>query len=355
MKNFRNILIVRTDRIGDVILTTPAIKVLREAYPQASISILVSPLTYDLVNGNPYLNEALIDDRLKTHRGPLGFWRLVNSLRRRKFDAAIIFHTKKRTNLLCFLAGIPYRTGYRNEKFGFLLNHPLEDTRPFGKKHETEYCLDVLKSLDISDAQFLKAPEFYVPVKEEARDWLKSFLVKNNIGDQDVLVAIHPAASDPAKQWSSKGFAELMDYLIERYHAKIVLIGTASVKSTVRDILAFVKNASTSGLIFDLSGMTSVSQSVSLLKRANLLVSNDSGPVHIAAALGTPVVSIFTRNQPGINPERWRPLSQKSRVVSVPEDKKMSFKKAQPLDPQYSQLIPAQEVFEAVDSLFKLC
>ncbi len=353
MKNFKNILFVRTDRIGDVVLTTPTVKILREAYPQASISILVSPLTSDLVQGNPYLNEVIVDDRAKTHKGLLGFWRLVNLLRRRKFDLAIIFHTKKRTNLLCALAGIPYRTGYRNDKFGFLLTHPIVDTRHLGEKHEVEYCLDVLRSLEIPVDKFFKDYDLFVPIKKESESWLKEFLLKNNISDQDILIAIHPAASDPAKQWPSKRFAELIDSLIERYHAKIVLVGTSSTQPIVKEILNLTQ--ASSNLIFDLSGLTTVSQLVSLLKRGNLLVSNDSGPVHIAAALGTPVVSIFTRNQPGINPERWKPLGSKSRVVCVPPNPKTSFKKAQPLSSEYSQLIQTQEVLEAVDSIFKLC
>ena len=91
--------------------------------------------------------------------------------------------------------------------------------------------------------------------------------------------------------------------------------------------------------------------------RCDLLVSNDSGPVHVAAGVGTPVVSIFTRNQPGINPERWKPLGNKARVVSVSpnESSGISFKKAQPIDTQYLELVSTEAVLEAVDSLFKLC
>ena len=117
--NYRNILIVRTDRIGDVVLTTPAIEALRKAFPQARISILVTPVTRELVEGNPYLDEVLIDDRKGRHGGVFGFFNLVKTLRKRQFDLAIILHTKKRTNSLCFLAGIPHRVGYKNNKFGF--------------------------------------------------------------------------------------------------------------------------------------------------------------------------------------------------------------------------------------------
>ena len=94
-----------------------------------------------------------------------------------------------------------------------------------------------------------------------------------------------------------------------------------------------------------------------LITRCDLLISNDSGPVHVAAGVGTPVISIFTRNQPGINPERWKPLSERSRVVSVTpsQSRDISFKKARSKDAGYVELIATTEVLEAVDSLFKLC
>ena len=98
-----------------------------------------------------------------------------------------------------------------------------------------------------------------------------------------------------------------------------------------------------------------MSQLSSLLKHCDMLISNDSGPVHMAAAVDTPVVSIFTRNQPGINPERWRPLGEKSRFVSVPPNLQPSFKKAGPLEDKLLQTVEAQEVFALVDDLFKLC
>jgi len=132
---FKNILVVRTDRLGDVVLTTPAIGALRKAFPKARISMMVSPATVDLLRRNPYLDEVIVYDRFKEHHGLKGYWKFVLELRQKKFDLAVIYHTKRRINLVCFLAGIPSRIGYRNDKFGFLLTHGLPDTRPLGIKH----------------------------------------------------------------------------------------------------------------------------------------------------------------------------------------------------------------------------
>ena len=345
---YKNILIVRTDRLGDVVLTTPSIKALREAFPQARLSILVSPATYDLVDGNGLLDEVLIDDRRHEHKGPWGFIRLVRVIRARKFDLAVIFHTKKRTNVLCFLAGIPVRLGYKNNKFGFLLNKSVEDTRHLGERHEAQYCLDLLKDLGIAGKEL----SLYIPIAKEALSWAERFCHTHNIGRRDSMIAIHCGASDPAKRWPAEHFARVIDALVERYAAKIILIGSPDDCLTSRQVVSISKNQ-----IIDITGQTAIAQLAALLTQCRLLVSNDSGPVHIAAGVGTPVVSIFTRNAPGINPERWRPLGDRTRVVSVQpfQSEGMSFQKARPMEKQYRELISTDAVLEAVDSLLKLC
>lgn len=307
MKSYNNILIVRTDRIGDVILTTPAITALRAACPRARLSMLVAPLTYDLVAGHPELHEVLIDERKGSHRGPLGFLQLARTLRQRHFDLALVFHTKKRTNGLCFFAGIPERIGY-DHKLGFLLTQRIKDTRREGRQHETEYCLDVLRFLGIP-ADFKR---LYVSVNESSERWAQQWLKENRI-PPGRLAVIHPGASDPAKQWPAANFRELIGVLKSKYALPVCVIGATGVKRTAAEI---ERNF---GDVLDLVGQTSVGQLVSLLKRSRILISNDSGPVHIAAALNIPVISIFTRNQPGINPERWRPLGGRSITVG-PED-----------------------------------
>src|SRR3989338_9612697 len=173
--NFSRTLVVRTDRMGDVVLTTPFVKALRRAYPATHLSILVTPATKDLVIGNPYLDEVLVDDRAGRHKGVLGSLRLAREIRRGNFDAAFILHTKRRYNLACFLAGVPVRIGYRNDKMGFLLTHPLKDARHLGEKHESEYCLDVLKGVGIP-ADIEDVLGMLVPVHKDAETWVLNWL-----------------------------------------------------------------------------------------------------------------------------------------------------------------------------------
>jgi len=307
-KTFQNILIVRTDRIGDVVLTTPSIKAIRQAYPSARITVLVALATYDLINGNPYVDEILVDDRQGHHKDLFGFFLLVKEIRHKNFDLAVIYHTKRRYNLACFAAGIPYRLGYKNDKFGFLLSIPVKDTRSQGEKHEAQYCLDALKTIGIENNE----QDMFVPIQKEAEIWLVNWLVENNLKPNEFIV-IHPGSSDPAKCWPAINFAQLMDKLYERYHIRIVLIGSLQTKSVSAEILRQSRHCAE---FIDLTGKTSLAQLASLLRRSRLLISNDSGPVHVAAGVGGSVISLFLRNAPGINPERWQPLGPKSHMLS---------------------------------------
>lgn len=309
MDDVRNILIVRTDRMGDVVLTTPVVKALRQRLPHARISMLVTPVTEDLVRGLPGLDDVIIDDRKFEHKGIGGFFRLVRDIRQGRFDAALIFHTKRRTNLLCALAGIPRRIGYRNNKFGFLLTHPLKDERHHGAKHESQYCLDVIAALQLAvPSEFSVAVTF----QRDAEAWADAWLAQNGLKPSD-LVAIHPSASDATKRWPPACFAELMTRLYEEDHKQTVLIGgeeARPIAAEIEDLLSIPR--------FNLTGQISVAQMASLLKRCALLVSNDSGPVHVGAAAGTAVISLFLRNQPGLNPERWRPVGLRTAYLVNP-------------------------------------
>lgn len=306
MNDYRNILIVRTDRIGDVVLTTPAIAALRAQFPEANIAVLVSSYTRDLVVGNPNVNEVLVDDRKGVHKGVLGFWRLVVDIKQKNFDLAIVFHTKRRTNLLCFLAGIKNRVGYRDKNFGFLLTTGISDDRHLGQRHESEYCLELLKQIGIS----LGHPGSFLPIQPDAEQWINAWLKENNLTDVQII-AVHPGASDPTKCWPLGSFASLMDQISQMQGCRVVVFGAGDTIGMAKELRKLCSRP-----FLDLTGKTTVAQTAALLKKCRLLVSNDSGPVHMAAALDIYVISLFLRDQPGINPERWRPLGPKGFVLS---------------------------------------
>lgn len=303
--NFKRILIARTDRIGDVLLSTPVIKAVREKYPQAFIAMIVSPYAKDIVEGNPYLDEVILYDKDGKHKSWPRSIKFARNLEKKRFDLAIILHPTNRAHLLSFLAGITKRVGY-NRKLSFLLTDRIPHTKERGEKHELEYNLDLLSYLKIGVAD----KNLLMPIKKESEEWVDDLFKQEGIKTNDKLLAINPAASCPSKVWPSERFAEAADKLAQKYGFKILLVAGSKDLAIAENV---IKNMRSS--VISLAGKTSVSQLASLLKRCDLFISNDSGPVHIASALGTPVISIFGRNQRGLSSKRWGPVGPRDKVL----------------------------------------
>ena len=304
------ILIARTDRIGDVLLSTPVIKALRHKYPQAYISMMVAPYAKDIIEGNSYLDEVIIYDKDGKHKSWLRSLKFASRLKKKKFDLAVILHPTNRVHLLAFLAGIPKRLGY-NRKLGFLLNEKKEHKKQEGLMHEAEYNLELLKDgpLRIKSSERI---QLFMPIKPESEEWVDDLFEKFGISQSDKLLGLNPGASCPSKLWPLERFAEVALKLTKQHNLKILVLAGP------KDILLADKIALYQGLkgkVINFAGKTSISQLASILKRCALFISNDSGPVHIASALGTPVISIFGRNQPGLSPKRWGPLGKRDRYL----------------------------------------
>ena len=305
VEKIERILVTRTDRIGDVVLSTPVLEALRSRFPLATLAMMVGPATRELVEGNPNLDEVIVYDKSGEEKSWLGTWRFARSLREKKFDIAIHLHPTNRVHWVSFLAGIPVRLGYRYKNFR-LLTHAMAHLKQEGKKHEAEYNFDLLKPLGIEAPTEIA---LHVPLNETSYEELNQ--IKNEAGlNGNSFVAMNPGASCPSKMWPASRFAELADTLSEKYGLTVVLIGGEKEKLLSAQMMRWMKTQPV-----DLSGRLSLSQTAWLLKEAELLISNDSGPVHIASAVGTPVISIFGRKQPGLGPKRWGPIGSPSTVI----------------------------------------
>ncbi|MFA5146139.1 MAG: lipopolysaccharide heptosyltransferase II [Candidatus Omnitrophota bacterium] len=295
--SYNKILIIRLDRIGDVVLSTPAMRAIREAYPASHIACMVRPHAADIVMGSPYIDEVLIYDKDGAHKGLRGTLSFAGALRRSRFDAAVILHPTGRTHIIAFLAGIPERIGY-DKKWGFLLTKRLPHLKQLGMKHESEYTLDIVRHMGIEP----KDLSLYMPLSPESEKKIDSIFAGNGIRREDTVIVLNPGASCPSKRWPCKNFAQLGEVLCDRFRAKIVVAGGKGDVETGKGVAGSMKAG-----VLDLSGKTTVADLASIFRRSKLLISNDSGPVHIACAVGTPVVAIFGRNDRGLSPVRWGP------------------------------------------------
>ena len=300
VKGPKRILIVRTDRLGDIILSTPVIKNLRLAFPKAHLAFMCRPYTASVLEHNPYLNELIVYDKDNKHKSLLASLKFAFYLRKKKFDWAVILHPTNRVHIVTFLAGIPIRVGW-DRKYSFLLTKKIRHNKQQGLKHELEYTLDILKPLGIP----VKSKEIYFPITETAHKRVVNLLKEEGLEDADKIIIIHPSASCPSKRWPQGNFCKLIELLKQKINAKIIII-------TSEDEKKFAAKIIESQDVIDLRGRLDVLEIGVLLKHSTLFISNDSGPVHIAAILGVPVISIFGRSDAGLSPTRWKPLNKDS-------------------------------------------
>lgn len=302
---YKRILLVRTDRMGDLLLTTPVFKALREHYPASFIAVLVSSATRAIVDGNPYIDEVIAFDKEKKHQGFLATLRLAQQIRRRRFDVVVILHPTLRVHLLCYLAGVRERIGY-DRKAPYFLTRTVPHRKQEGTRHESSYNFDLLEPLGVVTA----SQEMHMPVDASSERAIQEMLRKNGLETAPRLVAIHPSASCPSKRWPLDRFGHVIDALVRQEKAQIVIVGGPGHEVFGRDLSRLARER-----VVDLSGQLDLGSLASLFRRCRLVISNDSGPVHLAAAVGTPVISLFGRRQAGLSPRRWGPLGAQNVVL----------------------------------------
>jgi len=302
----RRILVTRADRLGDLVLSTPVFEALGRSFPEAHIACLTFLENRQIVEGNPFLSEVILYDKKGTEKGWLGNLVFARRLAKRRFDVVIHLHPTNRMHLVSWLAGIPERIGYR-KKNSWALTHTLPDEKSEGLKHEAEYNFDLLKFLGVEKPATLQP---FFPLRERDETSL-TYLLRNLDWDgKEPFAVLNPSASCPSKIWPADRFARLADRLREEYRLKIALIGSNSDRQFAEKVKRYAAKP-----VMDLSGRLSLGMLGWLLKKARVLISNDSGPVHVAQAVGTPVISIFGRNLAGLSPKRWGPLGERGKVV----------------------------------------
>lgn len=332
------LLVTRTDRIGDLVLTTPLFKALREKFPQARIAALVFLEHREIVENNPYVDEVILYDKKGNEKGLWGQLRFSQMLRSKQFDAVIHAHGTNRMHLAAWFAGISRRIGY-TRRAAWTLTHPYRYNKKEGQKQEAEYLFELLEPLGVIPP---KEIETFFPVTERAVRSLENLLLFHKVPPGLPWIVLNPSASDVTKMWPAERFAALVTQIGTDRPFVFFAIGTAKDRALIQKL-----RQGTAVPVIDLSGRLSLGMLGALLKKASLLVSNDSGPVHIATAVDTPVVSIFGRYEPGLGPRRWRPLGKRVRVVSkdvssIPEAERKFT---------YIDEIPVEDVLHAAQEL----
>ncbi len=281
-----NILLVQTAFIGDVILTTPLIKAVKQKFPHSKLSVLVIPQTAELLNNNPYVDDVLTYDKRGQEKSLNSFFQLVNRIKQSKFDLALVPHRSYRSSFLVFLSKIPERIGFDKNQASFFLTRKVIYQKNW---HEIERNLALIESNGLNLKE--KLPELFPDETDVAK--AKSFLAEHQVSSDDIVVAIAPGSTWATKRWLPEGFAKVGDWLMQKDKIKVVLTGSKEDEQLANSIGSLMSLQPVNAC-----GKLSLLESAALLSRCKLLLANDSAPVHMAVAMRTPVVEIYGSTVP---------------------------------------------------------
>ncbi len=301
----RKILVIRLDLLGDLVMSLPAVHALKQTYKNATVTVLSLPYAESVLAMAPEVDEVLAYD-VNVIRRPKDllkaityahFFSLIGHLRREKYDLCLSLHGPFAC-VVAWLSRCPRRYGYRAEGYPLMLTHTLPGGRYRVRQHEVLYnvALAELAGASLPEAKGATsyAPHLTVPAPEQRQ--MRHLLAEFEVRADTVLVVIHPGASNgSAKRWLPGYWGQVANRLHSELHAAVILTGTAAEAQLIRDV-----EAACDFRPIILAGQTTIPQMGAILKRADLLLSGDSGPAHMAAALGTSLVTIFGPTDPAV-------------------------------------------------------
>jgi predicted lipopolysaccharide heptosyltransferase III len=294
----KNILVIKLRYIGDVLLATPTLQAIKAAFPAAQLTMLVSRGTEDVLKENPHLDHIMVLDK-----GSLAAqWRFATDLRRRRFDMVIDLTDGDRSAFLSWISGAPVRIGFNDERRlrGWCYTKVVQADVAGG--HRIERDLAALTPLGIGSTD--KTPKLWLtPTEEEAADKL---LTQLGVRADQPIVVLQPGARYWFKAWPSERFAELADHLASDLGCQVLICGSREEQALAQRIHEAAKSRP-----INMAGRAPLKQFAAIAKRAMLFVGNDSGAMHIATAVGTPVVALFGPS----NPAEWGPRGGPVEVI----------------------------------------
>jgi heptosyltransferase-2 len=340
------ILVRSTNWIGDAVMTTPAVRTIRENFPESEITILVHPWVADVFRYSPRIDRIFVYEKKGRHKGLRGLLQLAGELRQERYDCAILLQNAFEAALLAKMAGIPVRGGYTTDGRGLLLTHGVRKEPELVRKHEVNYYQRMVRGLGLKTAP--NELELFIPGVQidSARARLQGLAGRES--GSGPLVGINPgAAFGPAKRWPAERYAELADLLLHRAGGRILLFGGEADRTATSEIVGRVSQPDR---VVDLAGRTSLIEAMALIGECDVFITNDSGLMHVAAGLHTPLVAIFGST----DHVRTGPYSNNAVVIRKPLPCSPCRKPTCPEKHfRCMRLIDSQEVYTAVIRLLE--
>ena len=287
----KRILVFNVNWLGDVLFSTAAIRNIKYNYPGSYLACIVPSRCYQVLKGNPHLDEIIIFDEKDRHKGIVSKLAFVKFLKSKKFDTVFLLHKSFSRALICRIAGIPERIGHYTKKRGFLLTKKFKPPAP-ESLHRIDYYLDVIEKagLKVED----RYTEFFFEEKDE--ELVLEFLKKNNVKKGPLLVGLNPAGNWLPKRWPETHWAQLADKLIASLGATVIITGSVADMPLAKRITSHMKEKPVIAC-----GHLNLKQLAALCKKLDVFVTADTGPLHIANSVGTKnIIAIFGPTDPKV-------------------------------------------------------
>ena len=344
---FRKILVRATNWVGDAVMSIPALQALRDRFPEAHIAILAREWVAGLYAGEPFCDEVIPYDLPKGWKGLGEKWALASELRRRKFNCAILFPNAFESAALTRAAGVPVRIGYDRDARGWLLTHPIPVPEPDETpRHQRFYYLELLKRAGLIESYALDGGIRLAGANAAAERGRRRFHEAAILGP---VVGVSPgAAFGGAKRWLPERFAEAALQVARERNAAIAIFGSKeelAICETVQQRIAAAGH-----LCMNFAGATSLAEFIELAAACEIYLTNDSGPMHVAAALGVPTVAVFGAT----DPKATGPSGPLSRVVREHVACSPCLKRECPIDHRCMTGVSAKRVAQAALSLVEV-
>lgn len=304
MGNPKNILIVRTDRIGDVVLTLPLVSILKKYFPDAKISFLLRNYTLPLAQDNSCIDEVI------TLEEKNGITEIISNTKklRSKFDTCIVAYPTFRIALIMFLAGIKVRVGTGYRWYSFLFNKKIYDHRKVSEYHELEYNVRLLKALGINENVNPSNVQFNLHSSKESRQIIESELKSRKVDLSKKIIILHPGSGGSSIDLPWESMKLLIVKMAHELDVEILITGSSNEAELCNSLIVNEKTKNLAGL-FELKEM------IALIGKAEILIANSTGPIHIAAALGKNVIGFYPKIV-SCSDKRWGPYTNRKKNFS---------------------------------------
>jgi heptosyltransferase III len=306
MKSPEKILIVRTDRIGDVVLSLPMAELVKKKYPDCKVAYFIRDYTSPLIEGNPFIDEVVIAEESD---GEILFKKNLKKIKSKNFDTCVVVNPTLKISLILFFAGIKNRIGTGYRWYSFLFNKKVFEHRKYAEKHELEYNVNLLNRIGIGFKDFSNETKFHLKVDEKSSARIDSILFERGFKSGNKIVIIHPGSGGSSVDLPKEKLIELTKMIGSLNNVTIIITGSKSES-------ALCKGFEISESVWNFSGQLDLSLLIALINKADIFISNSTGPMHIAAALGVYVIGFFPKIL-SCSQKRWGPYIKK-RTIFIP-------------------------------------